>query len=159
MAVRDFGPEAVDDMIGAWAAMSRAVTHLPAIQLPYYYAGPTFLGPCHPLVPSAGDVVPDVFYASLHYLQEGEETFSIKQIQQARTCLAMLDLPPTSRHVGVTPDDPASDGWDLVAREYATAADAANEALRRVQAAADRARTDADRLHFREEKDLSLIHI
>jgi hypothetical protein len=66
----------------------------------------------------------------------------------------MLDLPPTSRHVAVTPDDPASDGWDLVVREYTTAADAANEALRRVQAAADRARTDADRLHFREEKDL-----
>jgi hypothetical protein len=154
MAVRDFGPEAVDPMIEAWAAMSRAVTHLAAIQLPAYYVGPTFLGPCHPLAPSARDAVPDVFYAHLHYLQEGEETFSVKQIQQARTCLAMLDLPPTSRHVAVTPDDPASDGWELVAREYATAAEAASEALRHAHVADDRARTSVDHLRVREEQDL-----
>ena len=50
--------------------MSVAVTHLPAIQLPGYYLGPTFLGPCHPLVPSAGDAVPETFDAYLYYLQE-----------------------------------------------------------------------------------------
>lgn len=155
MAVRDFGPEAADSMLQAWAAMSRAVVHLPAIQLPGYYLGPTFLGPCHPLAPSARDPVPDVFYAHLHYLQEGEETFSVKQIEQARVCLAMVDLPPTSRSVGVIPDDPASDGWELVAREYATAAEAADEALRHVQAAGDRACTKADRMHLQEEKDLT----
>jgi len=66
----------------------------------------------------------------------------------------MLDLPPTSRHVGVTPDDPASDGWELVAREYATAAEAAGEALRHAHAADDRARTSVDHLRVREERDL-----
>ena len=33
----------------------------------------------------------------------------------------MRDLPPTSRNVGVVPDDPRSDGWELVGREYAAA--------------------------------------
>jgi hypothetical protein len=141
-------------VLKAWAAMSRSVTHLPAIQLPQYYCGPTFLGPCHPLAPSAGEAVPEAFHAHLYYLLEGAETFAVKGLQQTRTCLAMRELPPTSRDVGVVPDDPRSDGWALVAREYAAAADAAKEALGHLEAAGRLARTDADRRHAQEEQDL-----
>jgi hypothetical protein len=155
IAVRDFGPDAADRALAAWAAMSVAVTHLPAIQLPGYYLGPTFLGPCHPLVPSAGDAVPEAFDAYLYYLQEGEETFSVKQIQQARTSLVMRDLPPTSRQVGVVPDDPRSDGWELVGREYAAAAAAAKESVIHLRALGRTARTAGDRLHVQEETDLA----
>jgi hypothetical protein len=155
MAMRDFGPDAADAALKAWAAMSRAVTHLPAIQLPGYYIGPTFLGPCHPLVPSSGDAIPDVFHANLYYLQEGEETFSVRQIQLARSSLVMKELPATSRAVGVIPDDLASDGWQLVASEYRAAAHAAREALVSFETVAKKARTDGDRLHVREEKDLT----
>lgn len=155
MAVRDFGPEAADAALASWAAMSRAVTHLPCIQLPRYYVGPTFLGPCHPLVPSARDAVPDVFHGYLHYLQEGEETFSRKPVEQARVCLVMADLPATARNVGVIPDDPASDGWELVAGEYAAAADAAKEAWRCLQAAGEKVRTAEDRRRMQEEQDLT----
>jgi len=155
MAVRDFGAEAADSALESWAAMSRAVTHLPCIQLPGYYVGPTFLGPCHPLLPSARDAVPDVFHGYLHYLQENEETFSRKPVEQARICLVMADLPPSSRNVGVIPDDPASDGWELVAREYTTAAEEAKQAMRCLQTAADKVRTAEDRRRMQEEQDLT----
>jgi hypothetical protein len=159
MAMRDFGPETADSALESWAAMSRAVTHLPCIQLPGYYVGPTFLGPCHPLVPSARNAVSDAFYGYLHYLQENEETFSRKPIEQARICLAMADLPPTSRTVGVVPDDPASDGWELVAREYATAAEQAKHALRNLRDASGKVRTAEDRRRMQEEQDLTeLVH-
>ncbi|MDD4870759.1 MAG: hypothetical protein PHR77_09385 [Kiritimatiellae bacterium] len=151
MAVRDFGPEAADQVLQSWAAMSRAVTHLPEIQMGGYYIGPMFLGPCYPMVPSSQDKVPEVFYAYLHYLQENEETFSVKQIQDARTCLVMRDLPRTT----VVPDDPRSNAWDLVTREFTVAAKEAEEALHRMQAAAKHARTEADHRQFQEETDLT----
>ena len=46
--------EAVDTVLAAWESMSRAVRHIPCVTLSNYYVGPSYLGPCHPLVPEAG---------------------------------------------------------------------------------------------------------
>ena len=151
MAVRDFGPQAAPHVIAGWECMSRAVTHLPCLHLRYYYIGPSFLGPAHPLVPNDNEEVPDVFYAYLFYLQEGEETFSVKQIEQARTCLVMQTLPDSSKDVGIVPDDPDSDGWDLVAEEYAIAAREACQACNHLKTALPLTRTDVDKENLQEE--------
>jgi hypothetical protein len=135
MAVRDFGSQAAPHIIDGWKCMSRAVTHLPCLHLQVYYIGPSFLGPAHPLAPSANEEVPDVFYGYLFYLQEGEETFSVKQIEQARTCLVMRTLPDSSTDVGAAPDDPYSDGWDLVAEEYSAASREACQACNNLKTA------------------------
>ena len=125
--------------------MSRAVTHLPCLVLHSYYTGPSFLGPAHPLVPSDNEEVPEVFYAYLFYLQEGEETFSVKQIEQARKCLVMQTLPTSSRDVGVVPDDADSDGWDIVAEEYVAAARIVYQACNHLKTALLLTRTDVDK--------------
>ncbi len=106
-------------------------------------------------MPSSSDTIPGVFDAYLYYLQENEETFSVRQVREARASLVMRELPATSRAVGVIPDDAASDGWQLVASEYRAAAEAAREAVVLLDAAAQKARTAGDRLHGREKKDLT----
>lgn len=93
MALRDFGPQAVIEVMAAWEYCSKAVTHIPCICLPYYYTGPSFLGPAHPLVPNCQDKIPEVFFAHLYYLLENEETFSVRSLEDAKVCLVMKDLP------------------------------------------------------------------
>jgi|GEM_PF-1660837 len=154
IASRDFGPRAADTVVASWESMSRAMGHLPCICLQTYYIGPSYLGPAHPLVPAKGATVPDVFDAYLFYLQEGEETFSRKQIEEARTSLVMADLPATARSVAMEWDDP-SDGWDIVIREYAIASAEAEDAWKKLRLAATLGETESDQARLREELLLS----
>jgi hypothetical protein len=126
MAVRDFGPEAADRVLRGWQRMSQAVGHIPCITLRTYYIGPSFLGPCHPLVPRRDAEIPDIFYGVLYYLQEGEETFS-RARTEVRTSLVMDTLPDTARDVYVYWEG-EGDGWDIVLGEYRAAANHAREA-------------------------------
>ena len=128
MAARDFGPEAVDRVLSAWQSMSQAVGHIPCITLRNYYIGPSFLGPCHPLVPEEGADIPDVFYGVLFYLQEGDETFSWARTE-VKTSLVMDALPDSARAVGIQWEGDG-DGWDIVLREYHAAATHARAAWR-----------------------------
>ncbi len=150
MATRDFGPEAGDTVLAAWESMSRAVRHIPCVTLTNYYIGPSYLGPCHPLVPEVDAPIPDAFYSYLFYLQEGQESFSHKTLDQARTSLVMDRLPDTPRSLAMQWPG-ASDGWEIVIREYTIAAAEAEDAWRKLLAAAPLARTDADRAHLQEE--------
>lgn len=159
VSVRDFGRKATPHVLAAWKYMSMAVTHLPCLHLKYYYIGPSFLGPCHPLVPNADEQIPEVFYAYLFYLQEGEETFSVRQISQARSCMVMNDLPESSKEVGVIPNDSESDGWNLVADEYDTAAEYAHQSCRNLQRAVSVVDAEHDKQQLNEELYLTeLIH-
>lgn len=153
MAVRDFGPEAAETVLAAWEHMSRAVQHLPCTCFSYYYIGPSFLGPAHPLVPERESPIPEVFHGHLFYLQEGEESFSVRRIEEARTCLALTALPEGLK--GVRPDDPDTPVWDIVIREYTRAADEAEAACRRLQQATTLTRTTADGHSLREEMALT----
>jgi hypothetical protein len=153
MAVRDFGPEAADAALAAWAAMSEAVGHIPCITLCAYYVGPSFLGPCHPLVPELGATIPDVFYGTLFYLQEGEESFS-RVRHEVRTSLVMDALPSSAREVRVYWDG-QGDGWDIVSGEYRRAAGGAREAWQMLLEARSLARTPFDVRYLAEETLLS----
>jgi hypothetical protein len=129
--------------------MSAAIQHLPCTCLTTYYIGPSFLGPAHPLVPDKAAPIPDVFDGYLFYLQELEETFSVRQIEEAKTCLVMAELP--EKFPAVQPDDPGADVWAIVAREYAAAATGAERAWRLLLAAGRRTRVQGDRIRLREE--------
>ena len=150
IARRDFGPRAVDTVVAAWNRMSQSMGHLPCICLTNYYIGPSYLGPCHPLAPHKDDAIPAVFDGYLFYLQETEETFSRRQIEEARTCLVMDRLPDTARAIGMDWAGPG-DGWDIVVREYDAAAREAQAAWQLLAQAAPLTRTEADRVHLREE--------
>jgi hypothetical protein len=155
MAARDFGPAVADDAVAAWARISDALGHLPAVICgPCYYIGPSFLGPAHPLAPTADAPVPDAFYAYLYYLQENEATFSRKTIDVARQCLVMRELPATTASLFLAPDD-GSDGWAIVIREYTAATAAAREGWDVLRAAAPRAATAMDARNLAEEIDLA----
>jgi len=142
MAARDFGPEAVDRVLLAWQSVSQAVGHIPCITLLTYYIGPSFLGPCHPLVPKKGADIPDVFYGVLFYLQEDEETFS-RVRTEVRTSLVMDALPDSARAVGIQWQG-GGDGWDIVLREYRAAAAHARTAWRTLVDTRSLTRTAAD---------------
>lgn len=165
MATRDFGPDAVEAVLASWACMSRAVGHIPCLSLPMYYIGPSFLGPCHPLVPekrrqdageaqlltpSQGAEVPEEFHGILFYLQELEETFSRRQTDEMKTCLVMDQLPDTAATVFMSWEG-GGDGWDIVIREYARATAAAEAAWRYLQQAEPHTRTAQDKQNLREE--------
>jgi hypothetical protein len=150
IAARDFGPEAVDTVLAAWESMSRSVRHIPCVTLTNYYIGPSYLGPCHPLVPEAGATIPDVFYSYLFYLQEGQESFSHKTLDQARECLVMDHLANTPRGLAMQwPGD--SDGWEIVVREYTIAAAEAEDAWYKLRAAERLTRNASDRTLLHEE--------
>jgi hypothetical protein len=153
MAARDFGPQAVESVLCAWQSMSQAVGHIPCITLRTYYIGPSFLGPCHPLVPEQDAEVPDVFYGVLYYLQEGEETFS-RARTEVRTSLVMDALPESARAVGIQWPG-GGDGWEIVLREYRAAAALARNAWRTLVAARPLARTTADADHLEQESLLT----
>jgi len=149
MAARDFGPSAVALVMQSWQAMSRAVQHLPSTVVLNYYVGPTYLGVAHPLLPHSRQPIPDIFSGYLFYLQEGEETFSVKHADETKTCLAMPDLSvlPTS----VQDVAPGENAWDIIAREYAAAACEAEEAWRLIAQSLPLAHTAADRQALQEE--------
>jgi hypothetical protein len=153
MARRDFGPEAVDHALAAWTEMSVAVGHIPCVTLTSYYVGPSFLGPCHPLIPSAETVVPDAFSAVLFYLQEGEETFSRRQTE-VRSSLVMDQLADSAASVAIEWDGPG-DGWDIVLREYRKAALHAKISWEYLQSAADNVWTQNDSVRLSEESALA----
>jgi hypothetical protein len=142
MARRDFGPEAIDLVLRAWSSLSQAAGHIPCITLRTYYVGPSFLGPCHPLVPEKGAAIPDAFYGVLYYLQENEETFS-RARTVVRTSLVMDALPDSARAVQIEWPG-GGDGWAIVLREYRAAASDARSAWRTLLAARALARTNAD---------------
>jgi hypothetical protein len=150
MAGRDFGPAAADEVIRAWDEMCHAVRRLPVMMLSNYYVGPNFLGPCHPLIADKTRPVPDAFHAYLFYLQEGEETFSRRPLEQARVCLALTDLPATARYIGIEFDG-KGDGWDVVLSEYRQAVNHAYSSWKSLQAAGGAVRTNADRANLDEE--------
>ena len=157
MAARDFGPDAVETVFKAWQSMSHAVGQIPCLTLTTYYVGPSFLGPCHPLVPKPGTSIPDVFSAHLFYLQEMEATFSVKQIDEAKLCLVMDALPDTVRAIGVVPDDSNSDGWNLVLRDYTRAAEEAAQGCSLLDSAVILSSTDADARNLTEERHLARL--
>jgi hypothetical protein len=150
IAVRDFGPEVAGGVMAAWDHMSKAVTHIPAVTLTTYYIGPSYLGPAHPLVPHKGDPIPEVFYGYLYYLQELDETFSHRQLDQTKTSLVMDTLPETARQIGIEWEG-ESDGWDIVIAEYARAAEEARQAWEAIQHVEQLARTSADQQNLHEE--------
>jgi hypothetical protein len=149
MAARDFGPEAMENVLRAWQNLSRAVGHIPCITLRTYYVGPSFLGPCHPLVPEQDAAIPDVFDGVLYYLQEGEETFS-RARTEIRTSLVMDTLPESARAVGIRWPG-GGDGWDIVLREYHAAAALTRTAWRTLVEARPLTRTSADEDHLEQE--------
>lgn len=149
MAVRDFGPDTVEHVLTAWRTMSEAVGHIPSVTLHYYYVGPSFLGPCHPLIPEKDSDIPDVFDAVLFYLQEGEETFSRKRTE-VRTSLVMADLPETAASINIEWDSD-SDGWDIVLTEYREAARLAEASWQSLLDAAKHTRISYDAQRLEEE--------
>jgi hypothetical protein len=130
--------------------MGQAVRRLPVMLLSNYYVGPNFLGPCHPLIADKTRPVPEEFHAHLFYLQEGEETFSRRQLDEARACLAMTELPATARNIGMEFEGDG-DGWDIVLGEYRQAVNHAYSSWKHLQAAAAACRTGADRVNLDEE--------
>ncbi len=149
MATRDFGPEATDSVVAAWTAMSEAVGHIPSITLAGYYVGPSFLGPCHPLIPDDSTPVPDEFDAVLFFLQEGEETFSRRR-NEIRSSLVMEKLQDSARSISIEWDGDG-DGWDIVLREYRSAADHARASWKHLRDATPHTQTETDAKNLLEE--------
>lgn len=149
MAARDFGPDSVESVTAAWTEMSEAVGHIPSITLTGYYVGPSFLGPCHPLIPDDSTPTPKEFEAVLFFLQEGEETFSHRRIE-VRSSLVMDKLPESARSIAIEWDG-EGDGWDIVLREYRTAAKHAGTSWQHLRDAAKYVQTEADAQNLLEE--------
>ncbi len=158
MAVRDFGPGSRRRRRSPRGG-NEPGHDAPAVHpLPTYYIGPSFLGPCHPLVPRADDAIPDVFHGYLYYLP-GERGDVLAPADRAgQNCLVMDQLPATAEAVGMRcPGE--SDGWDIAVDEYAAAAAEARRhgnCLRRQNPSPEHRPT---RVHLREETLLvELIH-
>lgn len=154
LAVRDLGPQAAPLAMEAWAHMSRAMGHLPVLLYNTYYVGPSFLGPCHPLIYQKGMTLDSVFDAYLFYLQEGGETFAHKHMDEIRTCLAVDELKPALGLPQPLPGEPRT-GLQILLDEYAAAADEAGRAWETLRRAEPLLRTAADHLHYRDEILLS----
>ncbi len=150
LAVRDFGPEAAHAVLASWRHMSKAVRHLPVIMLNYYYVGPHFLGPCHPLLPEKGMAISPVFDGYLYYLQELGETFAHGHIDETRTCLAIDELAPAAGLPQPLPGESRT-GLQILLDEYTAAATAAEQAWQALRAAESLLHTEADRRQYRDE--------
>lgn len=150
MAVRDFGPQTAELALASWGHMSAAVGHIPCVTLHTYYIGPSYLGPAHPLVPKSGDTIPEVFHGYLFYLQELEESFSRKSIEEVGVSMVMDSLGETAHGLYMQWDGP-SDGWDIVVREYTLATQEAHTAWTLLQQAVPLTRTAEDRANLHEE--------
>jgi len=123
IAARDFG-KASGDVRVAWAMMSNAVVHIPCI--PPYFMGPWFLGPAHPLLPSASMEVPDVFKGALYYKQENEASLSSARIREFES-LVLNALPASPVSWGFIADD-ATKAWGVFLTELGNAMQASKEA-------------------------------
>ena len=154
LALRDFGPDAASKVINSWQKMSEAVGHIPCICLNYYYIGPSFLGPAHPLFPKKGLKIPDIFKANLFYLQEGEETFSSARHKKVRTSLVMDTLPDTAQQVHIKWQG-SGDGWNIIRDEFSQAAQKSKEAWKILFEAREFTSTSNDRKNLEEEMLLS----
>jgi hypothetical protein len=152
LALRDFGPTAALKVLESWRHTSEAMGRLPFIQCPNYYIGPVYLGPCHPLAERRDAPMPPVFDGYLFYLQEFEETFSVKQIGETKTCMVMKELGNVSYFI--KPDE-GRDPWEVAVADYARAKEHMHAAWTLLREAAPLAVTDADRLHLREESLLT----
>ncbi len=150
VATRDFGARAAALVLASWQHMSESMGRLPLLQFNYYYVGPSFLGPCHPLVPEKGMKLSPVFDGLLFYLQEGGETFSTRHVDQTRTCLAIDRIDPCGGMPQVLPGETRS-AAEIIRDEYGLASVAALCALECLRQAAPFAATAADRTHLREE--------
>ncbi|MFH0797452.1 MAG: hypothetical protein V2A65_10465 [Candidatus Omnitrophota bacterium] len=145
IAARDFGPEAVSEIMTAWECMSRAMGHIPCICLPYYFQGPGFLGPAHPLIPIKEMEIPEIYYE--YCRKYAEETF---YVGENKNCMVLHTL-PDSFSWSVVPEEPSEDVWNIIIREYHSAANEAESSWRHLQAALRLTRTDTDKKHLREE--------
>lgn len=150
LAVRDMGPGAAELVVEAWRNMSAAMGHLPVLLFNYYYVGPSFLGPCHPLLPAPGMALSPVFDGCLFYLQEAAETFGKQHIEHARTCLAINAIHPMGGLPRPLPRQTRTPA-EILRDEYGLAARYARRALECLDRAAPLAATAADRQHLREE--------
>lgn len=150
LAVRDFGPAAAGLVVESWRHMSESMGRLPLLQFNYYYVGPSFLGPCHPLVPEKGMKLSPVFDGHLFYLQETGETFSSKDVSETRTCLAIDGFHPSGGMPQILPGETRTPEA-IIRDEYGLATEAARRALDCLRQTALRAATAVDRAHLREE--------
>ena len=144
LAVRDFGAAAAS-ALESWEHMSRAMGHIPCTYLPFYYQGPGFLGPAHPLAPVKGMAIPELF--TEYCPRYCEATF---HVGENGTSMVMHELP--ERFGMVVPDNPAEDVWEIVAREYHQAAEECRlslECLREIEG------SEMNRRQLREESLLT----
>jgi hypothetical protein len=151
IAKRDFG-KASGHVRAAWTSMSEAIGHLPCI--PPYFMGPFFLGPAHPLLPSANAAVPDVFKGALYYKQEHEASLSSARIGEVES-LVINALPASPVSWGFIADD-AANAWGVFLAELGKAIQSSKEAHESMGAALD-CIADLDRdqqSHAREESML-----
>ncbi|MBI3830319.1 MAG: hypothetical protein HY291_12435 [Planctomycetes bacterium] len=153
LACADFGPKAAPAVLAGWARFGRALKHLPCLHLGDYYRSPSFLGPCHPLLPDAVAPVPEAFYAFLYYLQENGPSFSGKDLADCRVDLVMAKLPDSPSALNIELDPGL--GWDLVADEYAIAAAEGKKGWEALRSSESSLESDADRLHWLEEEALA----
>jgi hypothetical protein len=123
IATRDFGAASVH-VRGAWFKMSEAIGHIPCI--PPYFLGPFFLGPAHPLLPSADAGVPDVFKGALYYKQEHEASLSSARIGDLEA-LVINSLPDFPNSWGFISDNMAN-AWDVFLSELGLAMQSSKEA-------------------------------
>ncbi len=143
LARRDFGPAAAALVIEAWRQMSDSMGRLPLLQFNYYYVGPSFLGPCHPLVAEKGLKLPPVFDGFLFYLQEGGETFSTRHVAQTRTCLAVDHFAPCGGMPQILPGERRRPE-EIIRDEYGLATESAWRAVECLRRAAPLTVTAAD---------------
>ncbi|MCX5659604.1 MAG: hypothetical protein NTW19_07760 [Planctomycetota bacterium] len=60
----------------AWRAVSEAIMHSP--ELPWYYHGPYYLGPCQPMIADPEAAVPEVFFGRYLFLAEAVDEEGMK---------------------------------------------------------------------------------
>lgn len=150
LAIRDFGPTAAPLVIEAWQYMSESMGRLPLLQFNHYYVGPSFLGPCHPLVSEKGMKLSAVFDGFLFYLQEGGVTFGTKNVDQLRTCLAIDNFAPVGGMPKLLPGERRCPE-KIIQDEYGLATEAASRAVECLRQAAALTVTAADGEQLRDE--------
>ena len=68
LAARIAGPEAGPSLRRAWGYVSEAIDYSP--EIPPYYAGPSYLGPAHPMCCDPHAELPEVFFGRYLFLAE-----------------------------------------------------------------------------------------
>ncbi len=125
LARRDFDAAAVDLVMRAWTAMSRAMGHLPGI--PAYYMGPGFWVPAHPLVPQAGQKFQTRLCQPVLF-DGGRRRIAVRPSLSSRSRVSLVMSRLDRCFCGLVPDDPAADVWAIIENEYAAAMDESRQA-------------------------------